>query len=200
MASLSSILLNNPEINFKESDRLYYNQFPIKISFRSSVTVKHFNEPYKTRRNGSGVTIFVLSHDAADRIIDHLNKYYSSFSQGQARVESIIVGLEFPITKEREIQLSNDKIFRNKNFKYQYRVAITDGLLRHHTPAVKELLKSIAEDRHNFQCNNGMLHRLRAFNYLYNNYYYCNDLGHITWIRLLDPSFIKKIQEVVKEK
>ena len=198
MASLLSILQNNPKIAFKETDKLYYNQFPIKISFRSSVTVKNFNEPYKTRRNGSSVTIFVLSLDAGNRIIDHLNQYYRSFRHDVC-VESIIKALEFPITKEREIHLSNDKIFRSKNFKYQYRVAITDGLMRYHTPAVKELLKSIDEDQENFQCNNGMLHRLRAFNYLYNNFYYCNDLGHITWLRLLDPDFIKKIQEVVRK-
>jgi hypothetical protein len=157
-----------------------------------------FTEPYRIRRNNELFSIFVSSTGAGERIIDHINKYYK-FLNANADIEQYLTAVEFPLTDTREQQLADGKIFRNKNFKYQYRVAITDGLMKRHKPAVKELLKSIDEDQENFRCNNGMLHRLRAFSYLYNNYYYCNDLGHITWIRLLDPDFIKKIQPVVQK-
>lgn len=217
MASLSLILQNNPRIKFKEPDRLYYNQFLIKLVFAdknlSYSTIRHivtglpnpwlqskwspieFKELVKFRREGDTFAIFVNDRASAERLIDHVNKYCDRLNN--TGIEDLLVAIEFPLTSAREQHLADGKIFRNKNFKYQYRVAITDGLMKRHKSAVKELLKSIDEDQENFQCNNGMLHRLRAFSYLYNNYYYCNDLGHITWLRLLDPKFIKKIQSVV---
>jgi hypothetical protein len=219
MASLSLILQNNPRIKFKEPDRLYYNQFLIKLVFAdknlSYSTIRHivtglpnpwlqskwspieFKELVKFRREGDTFAIFVNDRASAERLIDHVNKYCDRLNN--TGIEDLLVAIEFPLTSAREQHLADGKIFRNKNFKYQYRVAITDGLMKRHKSAVKELLKSIDEDQENFQCNNGMLHRLRAFSYLYNNYYYCNDLGHITWLKLLDPDFIKKIQTVVQK-
>jgi hypothetical protein len=219
MASLSLILQNNPQISFKEPDRLYYNQFLTKLVFSdknfSYSTIRHivtglpnpwlqskwspieFKELVKFRREGHTFAIFVNDRASAERLIDHVNKYCDRLNN--TGIEDLLVAVEFPLTSAREQHLADGKIFRSKNFKYQYRVAITDGLMKRHKAAVKELLKSIDEDQENFQCNNGMLHRLRAFSYLYNNYYYCNDLGHITWLKLLDPDFIKKIQTIVQK-
>ena len=205
MDLLSSILQNNPQIKFKEPDRLYYNQFSTKLVFvdkdSSYYNARHwslgaFNDPVRVRHEGHTFAIFVNDRASAERLIDHVNKNCRLWRPDYS-IEQYLTAVEFPLTSAREQHLADGKIFRNKNFKYQYRVAITDGLMKQHKAAVKELLKSIDEDQENFRCNNGMLHRLRAFSYLYNNYYYCNDLGHITWISLLDPKFIKKIQSVV---
>jgi hypothetical protein len=207
MDLLSSILQNNPQIKFKEPDRLYYNQFSTKLVFvdkdSSYYNARHwlpgaFKDPVRFRQEGHTFTIFVNDQASAERLIDHVNKN-CRLMRPDYSIEQYLIAVEFPLTSAREQHLADGKIFRNKNFKYQYRVAIADGLVKQHKSAVKELLKSIDEDQENFRCNNGMLHRLRAFSYLYNNYYYCNDLGHITWIRLLDPNFIKKIQSVVQK-
>ena len=205
MDLLSSILQNNPKIKFKEPDRLYYNQFSTKLVFvdkdSSYYNTRHcspvaFKDPIRFRHEGHTFAIFVKDQASAERLIDHVNKNCRPMRPDYS-IEQYLIAVEFPLTSAHEQHLADGKIFRNKNFKYQYRVAIVDGLVKQHKSAVKELLKSIDEDQENFRCNNGMLHRLRAFSYLYNNHYYCNDLGHITWIRLLDPKFIKKIQSVV---
>jgi len=220
MDLLSSILQNNPQIKFKEPDRLYYNQFSTKLVFvdkdscyyntrhfvtgQQSYWIRHnrspvaFKDPFRFRQEGDTFAIFVNDRASAERLIDHVNKNCRLIKPDYS-IEQYLTAVEFPLTSTHEQHLADGKIFRNKNFKYQYRVAIADGLMKQHKAAVKELLKSIDEDQENFRCNNGMLHRLRAFSYLYNNYYYCNDLGHITWIRLLDPNFIKKIQSVVQK-
>jgi len=220
MDLLSSILQNNPQIKFKEPDRLYYNQFLTKLVFvdkdssyyntRYFVTgqqnywARHnwspvaFKDPFRFRQEGGTFAIFVKDQASAERLIDHVNKNCQLIKPDYS-IEQYLIAVEFPLTSAHEQHLADGKIFRNKNFKYQYRVAITDGLMKRHKAAVKELLKSIDEDQENFRCNNGMLHRLRAFSYLYNNYYYCNDLGHITWLKLLDPDFIKKIQTIVQK-
>jgi hypothetical protein len=207
MDLLSSILQNNPQIKFKEPDRLYYNQFSTKLVFvdkdSSYYNARHwslgaFNDPVRFRQEGSTFAIFVNDQASAERFIGHVNKNCRLWRPDYS-IEQYLIAVEFPLTSAHEQHLADGKIFRNKNFKYQYRVVITDGLMKRHTAAVKELLKSIDEDQENFRCNNGMLHRLRAFSYLYNNYYYCNDLGHITWLKLLDPDFIKKIQTIVQK-
>jgi len=207
MDLLSSILQNNPQIKFKEPDRLYYNQFSTKLVFvdkdSSYYNTRYWSpvalkDPVRFRHEGHTFAIFVKDQASAERLIDHVNKN-CRLMRPDYSIEQYLIAVEFPLTSEREQHLADGKIFRNKNFKYQYRVAIIDGLMKRHKEAVKELLKSIDEDQENFRCNTGMLHRLRAFNYLYNNFYYCNDLGHITWIRLLDPDFIKKIQTIVQK-
>lgn len=207
MDLLSSILQNNPQIKFKEPDRLYYNQFLTKLVFvdkdSSYYNTRHwlpvaFKDSIRFRHEGHTFAIFVKDQASAERLIDQVNKNFRLMRPDYS-IEQYLIAVEFPLTSAREQQLADGKIFRNKNFKYQYRVAIADGLMKRHKEAVKELLKSIDEDQENFRCNNGMLHRLRTFSYLYNNYYYCNDLGHITWLKLLDPDFIKKIQTIVQK-
>ena len=207
MDLLTSILQNNPQIKFKEPDRLYYNQFSTKLVFvdkdSSYYNTRHWSpvalkDPVRFRHEGHTFAIFVKDQASAERLIDQVNKN-CRLMRPDYSIEQYLIAVEFPLTSAREQHLADGKIFRNKNFKYQYRVAIADGLMKRHKAAVKELLKSIDEDQENFRCNNGMLHRLRAFSYLYNNYYYCNDLGHITWLKLLDPDFIKKIQTIVQK-
>ena len=221
MASLLSILRNNPHIIFTESKKLYYGQFVVKLIFhngvdiysvtrnvincedswqhpRITIPIVQFNEPVRIRREGDWFSLFLTSVASADRAIAHINRYVKSIHPENS-IEQHLRAVEFPLSTEREQQLNSDKIFRRKGFKFKYRVAVTDGLMKRHQPAVKEFLKAVDEDSSNFQFNNGMLYRLDNYSYLYNNFYYCNDLGHITWLRLLDPDFIKKIQEVVTE-
>jgi hypothetical protein len=213
MDLLLSILQTNTEISFKETTRLYFGQFSIKLVFDFefvdpqcrlgafvSVLKSYLNSPGskpgsgRVRKEGSVVTVFLTDADIARKLITHVDLAFNISS-----VDTYLTAIEFPTTQERQDHLFNDGIFRGKNFKYLYKVTIVDGIMKRHAAAVHELLKAVDEDSDNFSLTIGVQHQLTRYSYLYKNYYYCNDLGHITWIRLLDPKFIKKIQTVMNE-
>jgi hypothetical protein len=213
MDLLSSILQTNSEISFKEITRLYFGQFPVKLVFDfelnpTTFSQRHFINVAKSYLNSAGVapaqgrvrqdgylvTVFIESTSTAQQLIDHVDLVCNNSS-----VDLFLVAMEFPLSQQRQDHLRNDGVVRNKNFKYRYKVIITNGLSRNHQAAINELMKSIAEDLENFHISRGVRNQLGRTYYFYDNHYYCNDLGHITWIQLLDPKFIKKIQPVMNE-
>jgi hypothetical protein len=213
MDLLSSILQTNPEISFKEATRLYFGQFPVKLVFNFELNLTTFRQRRfinvvkahlnstetapargRVRQDGYLVTVFIESTSTARQLIDHVDLVFNNSS-----VDLALVAMEFPLTQQRQDHLFADGVVRSKNFKYRFKVIITNGLSRNHQAAINELMKSIAEDLENFYVSRGVRNQLGRTYYFYDNHYYCNDLGHITWIRLLDPKFIKKIQPVINE-
>jgi hypothetical protein len=148
----------------------------------------------RVRKESNLVAVFVTNADVAWQLLTHIDLAFNISS-----VDTYLTAMEFPLTQARQDHLLNDGLFRGKNFKFQYKITIVDGMMRRHADAVNELLKSEAEDSDNFSFTTGVKHQLTRYNYLYNNYYYCNDLGHTVWIQLVDPKFIKKIQLIMTE-
>jgi hypothetical protein len=213
MDLLSSILQTNTEISFKEPGKLYFGLYPIKLVFDFefvdyrcrpkdfvSVAKAYLNTSKlnysvgRVRKESNLVTVFVADADVAQQLLTHIDLAFNISS-----VDTYLTAMEFPLTQARQDHLLNDGLFRGKNFKFRYKITIVDGMMRRHVNAVNELLKSVADDSDNFSLSIGVTHQLTRYTYLYNNYYYCNDLGHTVWIQLVDPKFIKKIQSIMNE-
>jgi hypothetical protein len=228
MASLLSIHQSNPNTKVVETDRLYYNKFTVKLVFNFNdyrnrrlshllccllngtvdtyftvnQKIKGFDEPYRTRQEFNiksiWVSVFLLDIQAANRLVEFI-KLNSPDEELAKNLEKYISKIERPFDTKRAIDLAANSVFRNKKFKFEHKVTLAEGKKFKFQTGINGLVNEIEADTKNFSLAEHTKNVLFHGSYIYSAYYYCNNLDHLLWITLQCPSFIKKVQKVVRK-
>jgi hypothetical protein len=102
-----------------------------------------------------------------------------------------------PIDSEAEAVLNSGAIIRKENNGYHYKIILKDG---RYTAEIKQNLLVYLENQGPEQVqlsSNARLMLSKSTGYVWNLYFYCNDISMITFLNLISPGIVSNYHKLV---